>query len=86
MSIDDVFEECAAADIRIQVHSVALRVTNASALTPELRAGLKQHKSQIVRELSLPLMDYVSLLFPKCVEIGNNNKPVKKAVSSGGLF
>ena len=86
MSIDDVFEECAAADICISVHEGALRVTNASALTSSIRSGLRRHKEQMIRELSLPLMDYVFLLFPGSVEIGNNGKRIKRLDTSGKLF
>ena len=86
MSIDDVLEQCAALDIRIHIHDGLLRVTNADALTQELRAGLKQHKAQLVRELSLPLIDYVFLLLPGAVELDVKGKKIKQELTSGGLF
>ena len=86
MTINDVLDECRSANIHISVVGGGLRVTNASALTGSLRAGLKQHKSQLVRELSLPLLEYTILLFPGSTEIANNGKKMKIPEPDGGLF
>ena len=87
MSKTDVMLACFDAGICITVAEGRLRVTNASALTDEMRDGLRQHKEQIVRELSLPMIDYVFLLFPGCTEIDGKGRKVKQLpTDTKGLF
>lgn len=87
MSKTDVMLACFDAGICITVAEGRLRVTNASALTDEMRDGLRQHKEQIVRELSLPMIDYVFLLFPGSTEINGKGRKVKQLpTDTKGLF
>lgn len=86
MSIDDLITACDDAGIRVQVVAGNLRVTNARALTDELRAGLKQHKDQLVQELSTPFFDRMLLLFGG-QEVDEKGKVVKQEVhANGGLL
>ncbi len=86
MSIDDLMAACDDAGIRVQVVAGNLRVTNARALTNELRAGLKQHKDQIIHELSMPFFDRVLMLFGG-QEIDEKGQIVKqKQLANGGLL
>ena len=86
MSIDDIFEICASANICISITGDSLRVTNASALTNEIRNGLRLHKQQIIKELSMPILNYALMMFPDSIEIGANGKKIKNADLYGGLF
>ena len=86
MSIDDLLTQLSDANIRVRVTPDGLRVTNASALTDNLRRSLRGHRDQIIKELSLPLTEYALLVFGGA-EIDNRNKPVKaKKQEDAGLF
>ena len=87
MSKTEVMLACFDAGISLTIAEGRLLATNASALTDELRAGIRQHKEAILAELSLPLIDYVFLLFPDSTEIDVNGRKIKQQpTDTKGLF